>query len=78
MNRLILRKRHVDYSTICEHNQPYDYKLNPGYSCIEIDDEYLCIIKLKYRIKQHIDDDGKHLIPEYADMPTYAIVLDIV
>ena len=67
MNRIIISKFRADYKEIIGNHAPYDYGLNHGrYSCIEVDSETLCFMKLKYRM--HIT-----VIGQYSDIPTYAI-----
>jgi len=67
MYRIIISKLRADYKEIIGGRAPYDYGLNHDrYSCIEVDSETLCFMKLKYRMHRTV-------IGQYSDIPTYAI-----
>jgi len=75
MNRLIVSKTHPDYLYITKDNLTYNYKFNEQYTCVEINTEFLFWLKLKHLIKLHgHSPDGKPILEDYLDMPTYAII----
>ncbi len=65
LTRLIVGCYHPDYASFCEYSKPYPYRYNFAYSCIEVNDESLCFIKLKYKLSKHW--------AAYTDIPTYAV-----
>ena len=72
MNRIVVSRDHPDYEIICDLNPTYDYKFNKNYSCVEVDDDFFLIIKLKYNLSINLSLNGISY-SEYSDMPTYVI-----
>jgi hypothetical protein len=69
MNRLIISKRYKHLSAIIEPaNDYYVFLQNPHFICVEVDDEYLCVLKLTHNIQPHTK-------LEYGNMPTYALMI---
>ena len=69
MNRIIFDRREYPAEYLTSLGKPYDYYYNPdSYGCVDVDDETLCVLKLKYVVWKHTLSDGRPLI---FDMPTY-------
>lgn len=52
MNRIIIERKSPYYKTLCEFHTPYDYPFNAiQYACVDVDDEDLCMLKLRLTIK---------------------------
>ena len=74
--RVIIYCRHPDFAAVCASaDKSYPYKYNFAHTCVEVgaDSELFLVMKLKYNMALHIDHLGKQHVPEYSDMPTYAI-----
>jgi hypothetical protein len=74
MNRVIIKTHHPGYATICNQYKPYKYIHDLGYACIEVNDEYLCMLKLQHRLRLALDTNGNPIARKYSDMPTYVIM----
>ena len=50
--RIIISRQHNDYISICGSYKPYYHETyNYRYACIDVDNEYMCSLKLKYDVE---------------------------
>ena len=70
MNRIIVHRNSKEFSAICKLGTAYLYAHNENYSCVDVDSETFCVVKLRYNLWLHAKMSGE---PYYADMPTYVL-----
>ena len=69
MNRIIFENKLPYNEYLRTLGKPYEYVFNNEYSCINVDSETLCMLKLKYNV-----EPLGHYVKTYSDKPTYVIM----